>query len=173
MENISINKEQIKLNPKLKYVVIDALYINEIRENYNELDSENFFNEIKLKIFPYAKFPYMLYKPTEAIFGIEKIKKAITSSLLNNDSEELNYFCTDTGFILFINYDIFKEFILKFDYDKIFTDNPEEVEIDIDYWRNITNNYNKDEIAILIAIYDFGIEFDGSGFYTIKSSIEN
>lgn len=49
MENFSENYEPLELSPYEKYIVIDALYINDIRNELGSLDRSDFLNDIRKK----------------------------------------------------------------------------------------------------------------------------
>jgi hypothetical protein len=168
INNISLQNEDISLRTSTTYIIIDALLINDINLEISNLSEYN-LDELKTCVFPYTYGPFMKYTPTKENFQINKIKKVHYAENKLIDPEGINAFSTDTAFLIFINERIFYDFIPKFNYDNIFTDNPTEIEIDMVYWNEITKNYNYRDTAIVIANYEYGVEFDGSGLYTIDN----
>ena len=75
MMNISLNKEPIKVNRNVEYIVIDALYIDDIKEKLLELRKDNIISEIKEKIFPYTDTPFAEYIPKNNEVNLNQIKK--------------------------------------------------------------------------------------------------
>jgi hypothetical protein len=173
MKNYSIKNENIKLKAGIRYIIIDALYINEIRENFSFTDiKENIINsellkKIKSDVFSYTYAPWMEYTPNEDIFRVDKIRKAVYES---ESHDENKLFCTDTSFIFFINKIYFLDFIKKFDYDKILETPLEHIlELNIEFWNFLTEGYSYEDIASIVSPGMYrGIDFDGSGLYYIE-----
>lgn len=163
MKNISLNKESIELAVDTKYIVIDALYINNIRLEYPDLISNDPFNEIRRKVFPYTDTPFAEYTSREPVFTVDKIKKADYDQ---SDSGG-NMFSTDSGVIVFVNEKIFIDFILKFDYDEL-VDSAAEL-LNLAYWNSIVKDFKLSDFAIIVSPgVNSEVEFDGSGTYKIE-----
>lgn len=164
MKNISLNKEPIELTASIKYIVIDALYINEIRLEVSNLTNDNIFNEIRSTVFPYTETPFAEYIPMESVFTLDKIKKVDYDQIHSDDS---SVFSTDSGVIVFVNEKIFIDFTSKFDYDEL-VDSSTEL-LNVGYWISIVNDFNLSDTAVIISPgANSGIEFDGSGTYKIE-----
>lgn len=164
MKNISLNKEPIELAVGIKYIVIDALYINEIKLEYQNFISNNIFNEIRNTVFPYTDTPFAEYIAKETAFTVDKIKKVDYDQA---NPEDKSVFSTDSGVIIFVNEKIFADFISKFDYDEL-VDSSTEL-LNIDNWSSISNNFNISDSAIIVSPgINSGVEFDGGGTYKIE-----
>lgn len=163
MNNISLNKETLELRRGIQYIVVDALYINDIKEEISNLSSENIVSEIRNKVFPYTDTPFAEYIPTESIFNLEQIKKVDYNQIKTIDKSVLS---TDSGVLIFIAEKLFENFVLKFDYGDLV--NSSTNLINIDYWNSITSDYILSDVAILVSPgIDVGVEFDGGGTYKI------
>ncbi|MEN5231572.1 hypothetical protein [Sphingobacterium faecium] len=77
MKNISLNGEPIELSVTIKYIVIDALYINAISAELAHLQRDDIFDEIRNIVFPYAYNPFAEYIPEEKVFNLDQIKRLI------------------------------------------------------------------------------------------------
>lgn len=49
----------------IKYIVIEVLFINEIRSKLAHLKRDGIFNEIRTIVFPYSDTPFAEYIPEE------------------------------------------------------------------------------------------------------------
>ncbi len=164
MKNISLNKEPIELAVGIKYIVIDALYINEIRLECPNLIGDNLLNEIRSTVFPHTDTPLAEYTPLEKVFTVDKIKKVDYNQI---DFEDSSVFSTDTGVIIFVNEKIFIDFISKFDFDEL-VDSSSEL-LNIANWSSIVEDFNFSDSAIIVSPgVNSGVEFDGSGTYKIE-----
>jgi len=74
MNNVSLNGEPIELSVTIKYIVIDALYINEIRAELAHLKRDDIFDEIRNIVFPYTYNPFAEFVPEGKVFRIDQIK---------------------------------------------------------------------------------------------------
>lgn len=164
MKNISLTKEPIELAVSIKYIVIDALYINEIKLEIANLTNDNILNEIRSTVFPYTDTPFVEYIPMENVFTVDKIKKVNYDQI---DSDNNSMFSVDSGVIVFINEKIFINFTSKFDYEEL-VDSPTEL-LNVAYWRSIVNDFNLSDTAVIVSPgVNSSIEFDGSGTYKIE-----
>ncbi len=162
--NISLNKEPIELECGIKYIIIDALYLNDIRQGLSCLNNNNISDEIRSKVFPYTDTPFAEYTPTTDIFTLNQIKKIDYGQLESVDKSILS---TDSGVLIFINEKILIDFVSKYDYGEFV--NSETELLNLDYWSSIVNNYNMQEIAVIVSPgINSGVEFDGSGSYRIQ-----
>lgn len=144
----------IELKQNELYIIIDALYVNTISDNFKTYAS---YEQIRKDAFPYCDTPFVEYYSTEKFFNPSKIKQV--------DYEEASedyksFLSTDTAILLFINHAIFWGFLADFDFNKLV-----ESELDLEYWKKIISKYNKTEIAMLTS--DDECELDGSGTYMI------
>ncbi len=163
MKNISLNGEALKFSVENKYIIIDALYLNDIKEKFSSLDKRNLLKDIKEKIFPFTDTPFAEFIPTKLFFDPGKIKKVDNEELPSNSK---NIFSTDTGLIIFIQEKLLKEFLDFYDYEDL-VDSPTET-INVEYWDKITSNFKLDNIGLLLAPgINSGFDFEGSGTYEI------
>lgn len=162
--NISINKEPIKVKNNIEYIVIDALYVDDIREKLSELEKDDIIKEIKNKVFPYTDTPFAQYIPKNNAVGIEQIKR--TNNILSEDRIIPNIFSVDTGLLIFINRNKIINFVSKFSYNELINSKTEV--LNTDYWKVITSDYSYEDIAVILSPgIDSGIDFQGSGTYYI------
>lgn len=160
--NISINKEPIKVKNNIEYIVIDALYVDDIREKLSELEKDDIIKEIKNKVFPYTDTPFAQYIPKNNAVGIEQIKR--TNNILSEDRIIPNIFSVDTGLLIFINRNKIINFVSKFSYNELINSKTEV--LNTDYWKIITSDYSYEDIAVILSPgIDSGIDFQGSGTY--------
>ena len=161
MKNISLNKEDLKLNVDAEYIVIDALYVNNIKEKMTFLDIDNFLDDVKSKVFPYNPTPFTKFKADAPLFKISRIR--------NNDNNSLStspMFSTDTGLILFIKKELFINLINEFNYLDL-VDSQIDI-INFTYWDALTNKYNLSDVGLILSPgIDSGVDFEGSGTYVI------
>jgi len=164
MKNISLNKEPVELAVNIKYIVIDALYINEIKLEIENLTKDNILNEIRNSVFPYTDTPFAEYIPMENVFTVDRIKKVDYDQINSGNS---NMFSVDSGVIVFINEKIFSNLLLKFDYEEL-VDSSTEL-LNVAYWSSTVNDFNLSDTAVIISPGEnSSIEFDGSGTYKIE-----
>jgi hypothetical protein len=164
MKNISVNGEDIKLKAGETYYIIDALYLHQIKEDLTEVpENENLDSILNNKVFPYTDTPYAKIIVKDEIFKINSIQSINYNDVEAND---MCCFSTDSGLLILVKEAYLKELIICFDYDKL-TDSVQE-DINIQYWEEITSNYEEFETALILApgvntMYDFV----GSGTYKI------
>lgn len=163
MKNISLDQEPIELTPNIDYVVIDALYINDIKKEIPNLDTQNIFGEIRTKVFPYTETPFAEYKCDEKVFSVSRIRKIDFNEI---ESTDIRVFSSDSGAIVFVNKKIFLEFVSRFDYNEL-TDATDHL-LNINYWKNAVSAFDFFDTAIIVAPgVESQSEFDGSGIYRI------
>lgn len=163
MKNISTDKEAIELAISNKYIIIDPLYVNDIKLDVQDLAKDNVFSEIRRVVFPYTDTPFAEYISKKEIFTLEEIEKVHYDMI---DNADRSMFSTDSGVILFIKEDCFIDFISKFDYDEL-TDSSTEL-LNLDYWRSLSKNFDLSDCAIIVSPgIKSGVEFDGSGTYKV------
>lgn len=166
--NISfLNKDCISIKENELYIVIDSMYVMRIKENISDLeqlDNIDMLSKIRKEIFPYTDLPFAEYHSNSSLFNIEKIKIIDYYEALKTYQKA---FSTDTGLIVFLNINIFKEFILNFDYDSLVND-PIET-INLEYWKNISNKFEINDLALVYSVEENdNIEFSGGGDYIIE-----
>ncbi len=164
MRNISLNNESIRLKSNKKYIVIDALYIDNIRQIPFICDIDNNSLEIlRTEVFPYTDTPFAEFNSCSEIFKIEQIKKI---NYHNINVKDNSIFSTDTGLIIFINKEIFSSFIKNFSYEDLVNSDLEI--IDINYWDLITNDLDLDDVGLILSSgLNYGVDFSGSGTYKV------
>lgn len=158
MKNVSLQNNDIILEEDSNYIVIDPLYIAEIKDN---LFCKNVdFKRIREDCFPYTDTPFTIFKSNLNTFSISRIKKS------DNMDNNLELFSIDSGSVIFIEENIFFDFITYFNYDKLFDSSVDL--INQDYWNLITNKYKLNNIGFIISMGVNSIyEFNGSGTYKI------
>jgi hypothetical protein len=163
--NISLLGESIFLNSNESYYVIDGLYVNEIKsqidkEQINKLTD----SEIKERIFPYSNFPFAVFNTKIEEFKVQWIKK-IDSTKYVRYSDDV--FASDTGLLLVVKRDYFKEIIFNFDYYELV--NSDKDEIDFATWEKLVQSYEIGDSALIISPgKNSGFDFSGSGEYTVE-----
>ena len=159
MKNISINNEPLELNLGKSYYVVDALYLDAIKIGLS--NNGNSLENIKDDIFPYNDVPFTKFKAVSRVFDVKNIRVVI-----NDGNNRIQFrFSTDTGLIIFINEDIFFEFIENYSFNKLV--NPDEELINQIYWEELTSKYNLTDVGLILASIDPENEFQGSGTYQI------
>lgn len=163
MNNVSLNGEPIELSVTIKYIVIDALYINDIRSELGHLKGDDIFNEIRNNVFPYTDTPFAEYIPEEKVFRLDQIKKVDYDKI---DVNDIGVFSTDSGVVIFVNKGLFIDFVLKFDYDEL-VDSPTDL-LNLDYWNSIIADFNLFDVAIIVSSgINTDSDFNGSGIYKL------
>lgn len=161
MSNISADNQSISLKAQEKYIVIDPLYLDEIKENLDLLDKENLLKEIRQKVFEYTENPFIEYIPLSESFNLNLVSRA-SDSFTSNTKDVV---CTDTGMLIFINENIFLSFISRFSYGEL-TDSLIDI-INQVYWTELISLYEPYSVGLIIAP-GTGFEFDGSGLFKIS-----
>lgn len=159
MKNISTNNEPLELKLGKSYYVIDALYLDAVKIGLSK--NGNSIENIKEDVFPYNDTPFTKYKAASQIFDVKNIKVVINDEINCIQSS----FSTDTGLIIFINEDIFLEFLENYSFDKLV--NSDEKLINQIYWEELTSKYNLTDVGLILASINSGSEFEGSGTYQI------
>lgn len=163
MNNVSLNGEPIELSVSIKYIVIDALYINAIRAELAHLKRDDIFNEIRNIVFPYTYNPFGEFIPEEKVFRLDQIKNVDFDKI---DVDEISVFSKDTGVVILVNKELFIDFASKFDYDEL-VDSPTDL-LNLDYWNSIIDDFNLFDAAIIVSPgINTGVDFDGSGIYKL------
>jgi hypothetical protein len=166
MVNMSLHGEDISIEVGKSYYVIDALYLQNIKEELPNIStSHDIEAEIKSKIFPYTEAPFAIIFFSNSGDLLARIK---ISQIKKGDEENINAgsFSTDTGLIIMIERSIFLEFINLYDYNKL-------VEGDIellnkDYWEQLQKNFGAHQCGVILAPRTRSeFDFDGSGLYEI------
>lgn len=163
MNNISLNKEDIQLKVNTKYIIIDGLYIDEIKQGLKKLNINDLIEEIKVKVFPYLDIPFAEYIADDRIFQVSRIRKASDEEVDKKSDKSL--FASDTGVLVFVNETLLLDFICAYNYEDL-TDSSEL--INEKYWQSIARKYDFEDMALIVSPgLDSGVEFDGSGIYRI------
>ena len=165
MNNISLNGEPIFLQPEIEYFVIDALYLNDVRNAREKLSFDNIDEEIRQVVFPfpYTDTPFARFKPKKKEFNINEIKSVTYEEVLADKSL---FFSTDTGLILFIAEKIFGDMLKNSDYDYDILVDSSLNPINIDYWDQLVNDYPPLNTALVVSPgINSEVDFKGSGLY--------
>lgn len=163
MKNISLNGEPIELSVTIKYIVIDALYINDIRSELGNLNKGNIFSEVRSVVFLYTDTPFAEYIPEEKVFNLDQIKKVDYDKI---DMNDIGVFSTDSGVVIFVNKELFVDFVSKFDYDELMDSSTDL--LNLDYWNSVIDNFNLFDVAIIVSPgINTGADYQGSGIYKL------
>lgn len=164
MINLSFNKESLSLKKDFKYVLIDALYCNDIKGEVTNLDKKNTLMDIRARVFPFTDTPFAEFIPKESRFEVSQIRKKKIDEFQVN---QVNVFSSDTGLLIVISERIFISFILKFDFEML-TDSITGL-INVEYWNSLIREFDPQEIAIILSPgVNSQIDFDGSGLYEVS-----
>lgn len=165
MINLSLYGEDILIKVGKLYYVIDALYLQKIKEELPNISINDIEAEIKSKIFPYTEAPFAIISFNNTGDLLASIK---VSQIKKGDEENISTtsFSTDTGLVIIIEKPIFLDFLNLYDYDKL-------VEGDIellnkDYWEQLQQNFGIYQCGVILAPGTKSeFDFDGSGLYKI------
>ena len=167
MANISLNGEDITLKPGKTYLVIDGLYLNNIKREIDTLNKEDLINEIKEKVFsfPRTDIPFAKISIESALFSVKNIQEIDYEH--RDTLQKESCFSSDSGLLIFIEEHLLSEFVKDYDYGALVDSITGP--IDFEYWDQITSRYNQDEVGLILAPgIDSGYEFEGSGTYKIN-----
>lgn len=161
MANISLHGEDILIDAGKPYYVIDALYLEKVKEELSSLATDNIEEEIKSKVLPYTEAPFAVISSNVPSIKVSQIEKGDDENIGNTN------FSTDTGLILFIEKSIFLDFLKLFDYDKLIEGNIEI--LNKSYWEELQKQFGERQCAAILAPgIKGGLDFDGSGLYEIQ-----
>ncbi len=166
MANISLKGEDILLEEGKTYFVIDALYVNNIKENLHILDRYNVEKEIREKVFPYTETPFMsIFIPRRSD---EQVKLSVSKIKRSKDGDDISLsFSSDTGLIVFIEISRLIDFSYIFDYDTLVDSNT--APINVHYWEQIEYKFGSNNCGLMLSPgINKGFDFDGSGLYKIE-----
>jgi hypothetical protein len=165
MPNISTKGEDILLQSGKTYLVIDVLYINEIKENLNSIDVNN-LGSLKKEIFPYSDAPFAIIAVQDGEFF-----KTIKVSCIKTEKEEncdSSCFVSDTGLIIFLNINKLSDILSHFDYN-ILVEETEKSVINIPYWLSLEKLIGEYNLGLILSPgINKGFEYGGSGLYKIE-----
>jgi hypothetical protein len=163
MTNLSQNKETVTLNLAKKYIAIDGLYVNHIRNGMASLEGNTTLPRVREIIFPYTETPFAEFWPKKKSFNIDDIKAIPSDSV---EGVVMDVFSTDTGLILLINETIFFEVISVFDYNVVV--DTDQGLVNSEYWESIQSKFQFGDLALIVSPgMDEGVDFEGSGTYRI------
>jgi hypothetical protein len=159
MQNILNENVDIKLD-KGKYIVLDGLYVNLIKEFMNTSLHPLSINRIKDEVFPYSDIPFGIYEfKSNVEIGLKDIKRTRFENITNASD---HYISIDSGIMVFISFDIFFKFIELFDYNELVKKEP----INEGFWNIITESINSNKVGLVLSPgINFNFEFEGSGIY--------
>lgn len=161
--------EVVKLIANETYIVIDALYLNEIKEHRSLLVSDSWKDNVRTIAFPYVDNPFAIYKSKREQFVIAQIKEVKFDPELAYDP---SVFSSDTGIILFLAEKHLSEFVQNYDYETL-TDSLIDL-LNLNYWKNLILNYPAGEVAIVFSQgIDTLSDLNGSGIYQIYDNPQN
>ncbi|MGE8341583.1 MAG: hypothetical protein ACN6OI_11150 [Flavobacterium sp.] len=160
MKNISKNNESLELSIGKQYYIIDALYVTDIKNEF--LKANILPKDIRNEVFPFTDTPFALYKANNNIFSINQIKKVDYDEVV---LEDLSFFSTDTGLIVFLREDLLVDFLKEFNYDDLV--NSDDELINEKYWEELVSNFESTDFGLVLADMDSNNDFDGSGTYKV------
>lgn len=164
MKNFSANGEPLGSSIGKSYLLIDALYLNDIRDRIQEINIENLTQEIREKIFPFTDTPFAEYIADTPLFHIERIKKVNYEDFIPGDT---SFFSTDTGLLIFVRKEILYQLLDAFDYDQL-TGSSKEI-INSNYWKLLVSQYDLTDLGLVLSPgIDAGYDLTGSGTYKIS-----
>jgi hypothetical protein len=163
MTNLSLNGEDIILN-RGKFIVIDALYLNDIKAKIDSLSTMD-LGELRKTIFPYTDVPFAEIKiETTQRLKISQIQKVAYEKIADEDKSYC--FSSDTGLIVFLKETLLKDFLIGYDYYQLVDSETEPV--NRRYWLELTAKYEAGDTGLVLAPgIDSGYDFEGSGTYKI------
>lgn len=167
MNNVSLKGEDLFLSLNTEYLVIDALYLNDIRKSLNEVDIHS-LQDIQQKVFPYNDFPFGVVNTGEdrrRIIMIKNIKKETYSNM--GKTKGVCYFSSDTGLLVVVAMTAFVEFTKSFDYDQLLDTLTEN--FNAEYWMKINSHLKEGDVGLIFSPgLRSGFEFDGGGTYSLR-----
>lgn len=164
--NISINGESILLDSANCYYIIDALYLNSIREELTAIKPESIEEEIREKVFPHSDAPFAI---ADFIQSSSKLEVIDVHRIRKVSDEQLSSRCfaTDTGLIIFCNKSIFLDFLQIFNYYDLV--NAMNGPINTSYWQTLVSRFEDYSCGLVLSPgINKGFDFDGSGLYEFK-----
>lgn len=166
MINISRIGESLQLNEENQYIIIDALYLNEIQDKIENLDKDNLLEDIRNKVFgfPFTDTPFAELGSNRGELLIGSIKVIDNEkSIIENKNR---CFSTDTGLLIVIWTKIIEEFLSNYDYEQLVDSDTSP--INREYWEKISGKFNSKDLALILTPgMDSGFEFEGSGIYIV------
>ncbi|KFF12584.1 hypothetical protein [Flavobacterium hydatis] len=162
MKNISTKNEPLELDINKSYYIIDALYLNDIKDEFLNKNSLPKDNDIRNNVFPYTDTPFAKYKANKKTFFVSQIKKVDYDEVVLGDT---SFFSTDTGLIILLLENILIEFIKNYNYEDL-VDSKDEL-INENYWKGLTLKFNPTDIGLILSDMNSENDFDGSGTYRI------
>lgn len=164
MNTISTNGEPIRIEAGARYIIIDAMYLNDIKEKELDINTIDYWQKEKNDLFPYTDFPFAEIVFTTDTLHINQIKKIDYEEF----AEDPNLFSTDTGLILILKDEILDSFLKLYDYEKLVDCMGADL-LTSAYLQTVAGNFNLTDLAIIMAPgIDTGFDFDGSGTYSIS-----
>lgn len=160
--NLSLKGENIELTGKSDYYIIDALYLNDVKENLDYINTRNLEQELKEKVFPFTVCPIGRISTSDhsISISIDKIKQ-ISEAQVSSSS-----FTSDSGLILLIRTDVFFKFLAIYNFDTL-TEGLNDP-VNIFYWNNVITQFPEKSCALILAPgINSGFEFVGSGLYSL------
>ncbi len=163
MSNISINGESLKLHSGKQYFLIDALYIDNIRQLIPGVDNSNLEHKILAEALPYAGCPYAKFYSGSNFFDIKRIKKISHDDAIAGDR---SFFVSDTGVFVLVQHEVMIEFAEVFSFGDLFDFRNSSNGIDLfdkKYWDNIEAKFQFGEIGLIIPNEDINDDGYGGG----------
>lgn len=166
MKNISfLNNDTIKIKAEQLYIVIDALYLMDIKENLDKIEKIELIDSIRKICFPYSDIPFAEITTSKSIFAIDNFKKI--DNYKDADISNRALLSTDTGLLIFINKEILIRFIGLFDYDNLVNSLTDI--INIDYWDVITQQFDETDLGLMLSQSEEEGILCGGGVYRIMN----
>lgn len=165
-DNISTSKEPIHLEVGACYIVVDALYIADIKVGLASESGLVAIDDMRQNIFPYTSTPFAEFVPTQEVFHITQICKYESADL--GESVQRSVCSVDSGILMFVKQSVFLDFITSFDYDDLLSSS---TVVDTEYWHAITARFLPTDVAIVVSPgINEGVDFEGGGTYKMSDS---
>ncbi|MCT4646086.1 MAG: hypothetical protein N4A74_13955 [Carboxylicivirga sp.] len=164
MKNVSQNGELVHLEPQVDYLVIDTLYLEDIKE-YIENNNDLFhLEEVRDHVFEFMEYPFAEIRVEDGEFLINRIIQVVDIAKVNDLSR---CFASDSGLIILIKKSLFKEVVKNISYEML-TDHKSEI-LNLNYWEDLSTKYLLTDLALILAPgINCGFDFTGSGLYLIR-----
>ena len=145
------------------YLVIDALYTNDLSQKLDSLKSENWYEDARKQIFPYVAAPFAVYVADSEFFTLDQIQSINYSKDLSPDK---TVFVSDTDTVLFLDIRFLIEFLENFDYNEL-TDSLTDL-FNVEYWNTLYLAYPPGAVGLLYSnAPESAVGLNGSGVYRI------
>jgi hypothetical protein len=136
------------------------LFLSQIQNCINDIDTNNFDTDVKTNIFPYTDYPFAKLECKKGYLELSDIKNANISTI------NPNCFASDTGLIKVVDAQILKSLVPIFDFYEL-TDTDDGL-LNEAYWNNLISYFEPTSLGLILsASIDIGFDIVGGGTYEI------